>query len=143
MPGPSFHAHSVKLAFWSLHTLKCVDSCQDVARVTTTTRTMKTTIITSVSAFIRQRSAQQSFPLAAGLNRALVGSTCHMGGSRGGGGEKGVLFVQANLSSISLLPPKFSSLSGVVCSGTRFALRRLYTLLLHAAKDCSKFQILA
>lgn len=61
-----------------------------------------------------------------------------MGGSRGGwgwgvgGGEKGVLFLQANLSSISLPTPRLnlSSLSGVVCSGTRFALRLLYTLLL-------------
>ena len=46
---------------------------------------MKTIIITSVSTFIRQRSASQSFPLAAWLNGALVGSTCHMGGSTGGG----------------------------------------------------------
>lgn len=49
----------------------------------------KTIIITSVSAFIRHRSASQSFPLAARLNRALVGSTCHMGGSRGGWGAGG------------------------------------------------------
>lgn len=116
--------------------------------VTSVTRMKKTIIITSVSTFIRHRSASQSFPLAAWLNRALVGSTCHMGGSRGGWGggsgrgwgEKGVLFLQANLSSISLPTPllNLSSLSNVVCEGTRFALRLLYTLLLHAALDCSK-----
>lgn len=45
--------------------------------------------MTSVSTFIRHRSASQSFPLAAWLNRALVGSTRHMGGSRSGVGWGG------------------------------------------------------
>lgn len=64
------------------------------------------------------------------------------GGGVLGGGEKGVLFLQANLSSISLPTPRLnlSSLSGVVCSGTRFALRLLYTLLLlRIVPNCSFF----
>lgn len=44
-------------------------------------------IITSVSTFIRQRSASQLFPLAALLNETLVGPTRHMGGSGVGGGR--------------------------------------------------------
>lgn len=120
----------------------------------TTTTTTKTIIITSVSAFIRPRSASQLFPLAACLNRALVGSTCHMGGSRGGwwgrrglkeegggGGERSLVPPGLTFLQYPSLPPppNLSSLSNVVCRGTRFALRLLYTL---SASRCSElFQI--
>lgn len=121
--------------------MNCINTTSTIMMMMMVMKTI--TIITSVSTFIRPRSALQSFPLAAALNGALVGSTCHMGGSRGGG-EKGVLFLSANLSSISLPNPllNLSSLSNVVYSGTRFALRLLYTLLLHAAQNCSKSYLL-